>query len=264
MTILEIVFLEWRPFKLFNLTTVRFQSFARMWKSFGKALSVEMPGNTFELLSECRGVVLDIGPGSGEMLSHFNPDLITALYAAEPSKDLHPGLVRNATKRGFKDSFHPLVCGGEPDSLIPALHKSGILDTDRNNGSAENGVFDEICCTRVLCSVPHPKETINGLYSLLKPGGRMVICEHIANPWRSQGNRVARLVQVFYTMLGWPFFMGGCELQRRTDQYLQDAGDWDKFDLAYVGPHTAIPFAVGTLIKAYNPMDKSYAEAVKT
>jgi SAM-dependent methyltransferase len=214
MTVLEIIFLEWRPFKLFNLTKVRFQSFARLWKHNGEAMSAEMPGPTFELLSRCKGVVLDIGPGSGEMLSRFNPGLITALYGAEPATDLHPGLVKNAEKTGFKNNFHALLCGAEPESLIPALHKAGIVEVSGKGGSAEDGVFDEICCTRVLCGVPHPQQTIKSLYSLLKPGGRMVICEHVVNPWRTEGTMMARLMQLVYTLLGWPFFMGGCELQR--------------------------------------------------
>ncbi|KAH7398956.1 S-adenosyl-L-methionine-dependent methyltransferase [Phaeosphaeria sp. MPI-PUGE-AT-0046c] len=263
MTILEIVFLEWRPFKLFNLTTVRFQSFARLWKNNGEAMSAEMPGPTFELLSRCKGVILDIGPGSGEMLSSFNPEVITALYGAEPAKDLHPGLVKNAAKRGFSSNFHPLLCGAEPESLIPALHQAGIIQVSGKGGSAEDGVFDEICCTRVLCGVPHPQQTIKSLYSLLKPGGRMVICEHVVSPWRTDGAMLARLMQVVYTLLGWPFFMGGCELQRHTPEYLRDAGEWDQFELKYYGPKDTIPFVVGELIKKHGSLDKSYAEAVK-
>jgi SAM-dependent methyltransferase len=263
MTVLEIVFLECRPFKLFDLTTVRFQSFARLWKTNGEAMSAEMPGPTFELLSHCKGVVLDIGPGSGEMLSRFNPDLITALYGAEPAKDLHPGLERQAANRGFKSKFTPLVCGAEPESLIPALHKAGIIQVSGKGGSAEDGVFDEICCTRVLCGVPHAQQTIKSLYNLLKPGGRMVICEHVANPWRTEGLMLARLMQMVYTLLGWPFFMGGCELQRHTAEYLRDAGEWDKFELKYYGPKDAIPFVVGELIKKHGSLEKSYAEAIK-
>ncbi|KAF2829898.1 S-adenosyl-L-methionine-dependent methyltransferase [Ophiobolus disseminans] len=263
MTIVEIVFLEWRPWKLFDLTSVRFRSFARLWKANGELMSAEMPGNTFQLLSECKGVILDIGPGSGEMLSHFNPNTITALYGAEPAQDLHPGLVKNAAKRGLKDRFHPLVCGAEPNTLIPALNKSGILKVTSRGGTAENGVFDEICCTRVLCSVPNPRQTIKSLYQLLKPGGRMVICEHVANPWRTEGTLAARFMQLVYTLLGWPFFMGGCELQRHTREYLRDAGEWDQFDLKYYGPRDAVPFVVGELIKKHAPMDKSYAEAIK-
>lgn len=197
------------------------------------------------------------------MLSRFNPEVITALYGAEPAKDLHPGLVKNAAKRGFSSNFHPLLCGAEPESLIPALHKAGIIEVSGKAGSAEDGVFDEICCTRVLCGVPHPQQTIKSLYSLLKPGGRMVVCEHVANPWRTEGTMLARLMQLVYTLLGWPFFMGGCELQRHTPDFLRDAGEWDQFDLKYYGPKDAIPFVVGELIKKHGSLDKSYAEAVK-
>jgi hypothetical protein len=68
-----------------------------------------------------------------------------------------------------------------------------------------------------------------------------------------------------YTILGWPFFMGGCELQRHTSYYLRDAGEWDKYDLKYYGPQDCIPFVVGELIKAKKSgsMEKSYAEVVK-
>jgi SAM-dependent methyltransferase len=139
------------------------------------------------------------------------------------------------------------------------------LDVSGKGGLASDGIFDEICCTRVLCGVPHPAQTIKSLYTLLKPGGRMVICEHVANPWRTEGRVAARFMQLVYTLLGWPFFMGGCELQRHTPDYLRDAGEWDKYDLKYYGPKDAIPFLVGELIKKGHPEagELTYAEAVK-
>ncbi|EUC42190.1 hypothetical protein COCMIDRAFT_39735 [Bipolaris oryzae ATCC 44560] len=263
MTIFEVVFYEWSPFTLFNINKLRFKAFARLWKHNGKAMSTEMPGPTFELLSQCKGVILDVGPGSGEVLSRFDPNLIVAIYGAEPAEDLHPGLRNNAEKSGLGSKYHPMLCGAEPESLIPALHKSGILDVSGKGGLASDGVFDEICCTRVLCGVPHPGQTIKDLYNLLKPGGRMVICEHVANPWRTQGSVAARFMQLVYTIIGWPFFMGGCELQRHTLEYLRDAGEWDKFDLKYYGPKDCIPFVVGELIKRHGELEKSYAQAIK-
>lgn len=260
MTILEVVFIERRPLLLFNITKLRYKSFARLWTKNGKELSIEMPGPLTELLSACSGVVLDIGPGSGEMLSRFDAKRITAMYGAEPAEDLHKDLWRNAQKKGFGDKYHALLCGAEPESLIPALHKSEVLKVSGRAGLGSDGVFDEICCVRVLCGVPHPQETINGLYSLLKPGGRMVICEHVVNPWRTEGRILARLMQFVYTLLGWPFFMGGCELQRHTLNFLELAGKWDKFELKYYGPKDAIPFVVGELIKKGG---KSYAEVLK-
>lgn len=246
MTILEIIFVERQPTMLFNLTDLRSKSFARLWNYNGAAMSEEMPGPLDDLVSKCRGLVLDIGPGSGELLKRFNPEGITAIYGAEPAADLHTGLLRNAQKAGFGDKYHALLCGGEPESLIPALHKSKILG---ESGTGEGGVFDEICCLRVLCGVPHPKETINGLYALLKPGGRMVICEHVVNPWRTEGSVDARAMQFVYTMLGWPFFLGGCEMQRNTPEFLREAAEWEKFQLQYVEPKGVVPFVVGELIK---------------
>lgn len=212
-------------------------------------MSAEMPGPIDSLLQSCSGLVLDVGPGSGELLTRFNPSRIAAIYGAEPAADLHAGLLKNAQKAGLASKYHALLCGGEPETLIPALHKSGILGASGTGGTAENGVFDEICCLRVLCGVPHPQETIKGLYALLKPGGRMVICEHVVNPWRTEGSKPARFMQIVYTVLGWPFFMGGCELQRHTETFLKEAGQWDKFDIEYVGPKDAIPFIVGELVK---------------
>lgn len=249
MTILEIIFVERQPAKLFDITGLRFKAFARLWTYNGEAMSVEMPGPFDELVSKCQGVVLDIGPGSGELLKRFNAQHISAMYGAEPATPLHPKLIKNAEKAGFGGKYHALICGGEPESLIPALYKSGILGQSGTGGTAESGVFDEICCLRVLCGVPHPQQTIKGLYALLKPGGRMVICEHVVNPWRTEGSMLGRLVQFLYTIIGWPFLMGGCELQRHTPEFLREAGEWEKFDLEYVGPKEAVPFVVGELIK---------------
>lgn len=263
MTILEVIFLEFRPLALFNLTKLRYKSFARLWKNNGEAMSAEMPGPLFELVSKCKGVVLDIGPGSGEILPRFNPEIIKAIYGAEPAEDLHPGLKRRAEETGFGSKFYPLLCGAEPESLIPALHKSGILGVNGKGGLASEGIFDEVCCIRVLCGVPHPQQTIKGLYNLLKPGGRMVICEHVVNPWRTEGSVAARFMQFIYTLLGWPFFMGGCELQRHTPDFLRDAGEWDQFELKYYGPSDCLPFVVGELRKAQGSPSQSYAEVVK-
>lgn len=252
MTIFEILFLERSPSKLLPLTTLRYRSFGRLWSTSGATMSAEMPGNLAELMHTCSGVVLDIGPGSGELLYMFDASKVTAMYGAEPAVDLHKGLVRRAQEFGFGDRYHALVCGGEPESLIPALHKSGILEATQGAGKkamAGEGVFDEIVCARVLCGVPRPKETIRSLYALLKPGGRMVVCEHVANPWRTEGRLAARIMQVVYTVAGWPFFMGGCELQRHTPDFLKEAGEWEHFDLKYAGAKDTIPFVVGELVK---------------
>ncbi|KAF2711981.1 S-adenosyl-L-methionine-dependent methyltransferase [Pleomassaria siparia CBS 279.74] len=249
MTVFEIVFVERAPSKLLSLTQVRYRSFASLWAANGEAMSATMPGHLDSLLRNCAGLVLDVGPGSGVLLSRFNPQEITAIYGVEPAEELHAALEQNAIKANLDGRFHALICGAEPNSLIPALHKSGLL----GDGMADQGVFDEICCVRVLCGVPHLRETLQSLYTLLKPGGRMVVCEHVVNPWRNEGRVIARVLQALFTLMGWPFFLGGCELQRDTETYLREAGEWSEFKLVHVDPRDSIPFIVGELKKASKP-----------
>jgi SAM-dependent methyltransferase len=210
-------------------------------------MSLEMPGNIDTLLKTVSGTVLDVGPGSGEQLPRFDPSKISIMYGAEPGIDLHPGLLKAAEKTGFAGKYRALHCGGESESLIPALAKAGVF-----KDGAGQGVFDEVVCVRVLCGVPRPEETIQGLYRLIKPGGRLVFCEHVASPWREDGSIFARLAQVGYAVLGWSFFLGGCCIDRHTKQYLIDAAGkegWEEVHVESVEPKTAVPFIVGYLVK---------------
>ena len=43
---------------------------------------------------------------------------------------------------------------------------------------------------QVLCSVPEPREMVKRLYGLLKPGGRMIVYEHVR-----AADQFSRLVQ---------------------------------------------------------------------
>ncbi|OCL14687.1 hypothetical protein AOQ84DRAFT_280523 [Glonium stellatum] len=248
MTIFETIFVHPDLSLLFNLSALREKSFGRLWINNGEAMSEKMPDSMDALLKTAHGVVLDVGPGSGEQLPRFYPDKIDIMYGAEPSIYLHPGLLKNADKAGFGSKYRALQCGGEPESLIPALAKVGAL-----NVGASQGAFDAIVCVRVLCGVPRPEETIQGLYRLLKPGGRLLVCEHTVNPWRhGSGSILARIFQVIYKLLGWSFFMGGCNIDRDTVKFLRaGAGTegWAKTELKYVEPDTAVPHIVGYLVK---------------
>lgn len=215
-------------------------------------MSREMPGKTISLIGQAKGVVLDIGPGSGEQLHRFNfkRGHVKELWAVEPAVDLHPKLKANAEKLGFGNRFHPLACGAEPQSLVPTLAKAGLLS------AGSEGIFDDICLVRVLCGVPEPQETIQGLYRLLKPGGKFIVSEHIRNPWPGQkvGSPVGRALQFFWNnVAGWRYLMGGCEMERQTKEWLLDAaaedGGWSSVDLEYINPWACVPFVVGTLTK---------------
>lgn len=165
--------------------------------------------------------MLDIGPGDGRQLVNYTNPGIKALYGAEPCVELHSGLQIAAEKAGLGEKLTILDCGAQRETLVPKLQELGLL----GKGKVE-GVFDTIVCSKVLCSVPNQKDTVASLYALLKPGGRLIVCEHVRNPWRTpKWSVVARAIQEFFMLQGWSWFLSGCQLTRNTDEVVKGVGE---------------------------------------
>ena len=203
LTVLEVLFIQRQFSVLFDLSTLRDKAFSRFWLAYGEAMSAEMPPELTPLLSTLRGTVLDIGPGSGEQLHRYTSSSMRAIYGAEPATKLHLKLQIKAMDADLGDKYHILNCGAEPRTLIPALATVGLII----EGNASEGIFDDIVSIRVLCGVPDVKETVEGLYKLLKPGGRLIAYEHVVVPWKiEKGSIVARVLQWMYMWIGgWRF-----------------------------------------------------------
>jgi ubiquinone/menaquinone biosynthesis C-methylase UbiE len=105
-----------------------------------------------------------------------------------------------------------------------------------------------------LCSVPTPEKVLSSLYTLLKPGGQILVFEHVASD-----HPFTKFVQTVYTEGGWRWVMDGCELNRSTGRYLLESGKgpgkkgWKEVDLANSpgkGWWSIVPHLVGKLVKA--------------
>lgn len=203
-----------------------------------------------QLLSSATGVVLEIGPGSGTCMQFLRGSRITQIYGAEPCTGLHKQLRSAADRYKMLDRYHTLNAGADVDSLTSELIRENQINVYRSGDT----LFDTIVCVRVLCSVPDPKNTISGLYSLLRPGGQMLICEHVSNPWRtSKGSIISRIFQGLYMLFGWAYFMGDCRLDQDTAQILLEAADkdegWDNADLEVEEQWSLFPCLHGILTK---------------
>ncbi|KAL4778537.1 S-adenosyl-L-methionine-dependent methyltransferase, partial [Aspergillus varians] len=155
------------------------------------------------VLAHASGVVLDVGPGTGTqmpLLKSAEPT-IKAIYGAEPCAGLHAELRKRAALEGLSSKYTVLPCSVVGRDLGVQLERVGLLSGDR---SGDGGVFDTIITVRVLCSVPDFENTVAELYALLKPGGKMLVVEHVVNPWRTaKGSILARVLQGVYHFLGW-------------------------------------------------------------
>lgn len=118
------------------------------------------------LVRHAQGVVVDIGPGSGEQLHRYDVSKITRIYGIEPNTRLFPALRENIKKAGLEEIYTIVPCGVE--------HK----ETLKEHGIEENSI-DSVLTIHVLCSVPNPKETVAALYEYLKPGGQFIYFEHV-------------------------------------------------------------------------------------
>jgi SAM-dependent methyltransferase len=206
------------------------------------------------LLKTASGIVLDIGPGTGTQMPLLRSPAIKAIYGCEPCHGLHDELRAKAFSEGLESKYHILGCGAAASELIPALRETKTGATAAYDEDSKNGVFDTILCVRVLCSVPEMEKTVGELYGLLKPGGKLLVTEHVVNPWRSaKGSLLARIVQGVYMLFGWSFFIGDCCLDRDTEGVLRRAADadggWESVDIQQDFAWSAMVYISGTLVK---------------
>ncbi|KAI9681659.1 MAG: hypothetical protein M1829_000858 [Trizodia sp. TS-e1964] len=242
------------PIKLLtSFAVLRETAFANFWIELiaTRPRTTDPTDPLLSLLTQTSGVVLELGPGSGTQIARLANASVTQIYGAEPAAALHPQITSAAVAAGVGDKYHLLACGAEPESLLPALQGAGLLPSSKVPEA--KGVFDTIVCCTVLCSVPRQRETLHTLYGLLKPGGRILVWEHVVNPWRTpRGWALARFAQMLYMRVGcWPFFMGGCDLERDTGRVLREIaksdGGWGSWEEEGFNDHGVLSFlrAVG-------------------
>jgi SAM-dependent methyltransferase len=77
---------------------------------------------------------------------------------------------------------------------------------------------DTVLVTYTLCTIPDAVTALKGMRSVLKPGGRLLFCEHGAAPdekvrrWQDRLNG------------GWRTIAGGCNMNRDIPAMINDAG----------------------------------------
>ncbi|KAL4900198.1 hypothetical protein BDW74DRAFT_162275 [Aspergillus multicolor] len=209
------------------------------------------------IISQATGLVLDVGPGTGTqmpLLSQIPPSNVKAFYGAEPCLGLHAELRKRAVDHGLGLKYHVLPCSVEESTLVPELEKAGLLSPHGTNQDGKSAVFDSIITIRVLCSVPDPKKTIAYLYALLKPGGKLLLVEHVVNPWTTRkGSLVARAMQGLYHLFGWRWVMGDCCLNRDTEGFVRRVaekdGGWESVQVDRWFEKTCMVYVAGVFVK---------------
>ena len=148
------------------------------------------------------GRVLELGIGLGLNLSLYSPDKVTQVVGVDPAKELR--------------------------AMALAAPRPAGLDVSVESGTAEalpfeDNSFDTVVCTFTLCSVHTPTAALAQARRVLKPGGRLLFCEHGLAPEPGTAKWQRRIEPI------WSRLTGGCHLTRPVASAIGAAGfklDW--------------------------------------
>lgn len=142
------------------------------------------------LLTRARGRVLEIGAGTGLNLRHYPPTGIEELVLAEPATAMAAKI--DLTRCGTASGSVSIV--NAPAERLPFADDS----------------FDTVVSTMVLCTVTDPEQTLTEISRVLRPGGKLLFCEHVESDSRALAAFQRRLARP------WAAFAEGCRCDRRT------------------------------------------------
>ncbi|MCB1547277.1 MAG: class I SAM-dependent methyltransferase [Hyphomicrobiaceae bacterium] len=149
------------------------------------------------VVPEAEGVVLEIGIGSGLNLRHYDPGRVRRVIGVDPN----PGMLAFGEAKRRKVPFEV--------ELLQQSAESITLDA---------GIADTAVVTYTLCSVPQVQAALGEVRRILKPGGRVLVCEHGRSRTAWKARWQDRLNPAWRTLAG------GCNINRDVERLLLDTG----------------------------------------
>lgn len=146
---------------------------------------------------QAHGVVLEVGAGGGQNFPFYDPTRVVRVEAVEPDAAM---LV--AAGRSLVEAPVPIRLSRAPAEALPF----------------PDAHFDSAVVTLVFCSVRDPQRSLREIWRVLKPGGVLLLLEHV----RAQGGIPARVQDVLVpltTRLG-----GNCHWNRAIQQMVLETG----------------------------------------
>jgi ubiquinone/menaquinone biosynthesis C-methylase UbiE len=150
-----------------------------------------------EVVGQARGVVLEVGAGSGMNFALYLPGQVERVEAIEP----------DAAMLGYAEPRRaaapvPITLTAAPAEALPFADET----------------FDSAVATLVFCSVSDPLRSLGEIKRVLKPGGALLLVEHV----RAEGALTGH-VQDMLTPLT-KRMAGGCHWNRDTASAVTQAG----------------------------------------
>jgi ubiquinone/menaquinone biosynthesis C-methylase UbiE len=160
-----------------------------------------------DLLAQATGRTLELGAGTGANAAHYPPAVSEAVFT-EPD----PHMVRRLRNK---------IAAGRPAFAYE------VVETGAEHLPFEDGSFDTVISTLVLCTVDDPARTAAEVARVLRPAGTLLLLEHVRDP---DEGRLSRWQDRLERPWGW--MAAGCHPNRDTAATLRTAG----FDVSGLEP----------------------------
>lgn len=150
-----------------------------------------------EVVPLAEGRVLELGVGLGLNLAFYDPTRVSEVVGIDPASELRQ--LAMSARRDPRLRLR-IEAGGAEDMPF------------------EDASFDSVVCTFTLCSVCAPPRVLAEVRRVLKPGGRLLFCEHGLAPDPGVVHWQHRLEPF------WKRMAGGCHLTRPVGESVRASG----------------------------------------
>lgn len=150
-----------------------------------------------KVVPQAEGRVLEIGMGTGLNLPFYDRSKVSMVFGLEPSEEMRRRAAPKVAEADIPVEFIDL-----PGEEIPLEDKS----------------VDTVLLTYTLCTIPDALAALSGMRRVLKPGGKLIFCEHGKAP----DSAVARWQDRLNPL--WKRIAGGCNLNRPIPELLETGG----------------------------------------
>ena len=155
-----------------------------------------------------QGRVLEIGLGAGQNLAFYDPAKVSHVWGLEPSAEMRARALKRAKDAKFSLEF---------------------LDLKAEEIPLEDKAADTVLVTYTLCTIPDVVRALKGMRRVLKPGGRLIFCEHGRAPDTYVSKWQDRITPT------WRALGGGCHLARPIPELIRQGGfEIEKMEQMYL------------------------------
>lgn len=143
------------------------------------------------------GLVLEVGIGSGLNIPFYDAAKVDKVLGLDPSEELNRMALKVAEEKGIPVEF---ILSGAESMPLPDNH------------------VDTVLVTFTMCTIPEVAAANKEMLRVLKPGGKMIFCEHGLAPDAKVSKWQNRIDPI------WGKIAGGCHLNRDIPRLIKQAG----------------------------------------